>query len=260
MPIVFAQSVATPSSAPAWTPASLSNLVAWYSADYGVYSDSGVTPATNGQRIQQWNDKSGNNYHLISTAADHKPLYQTTGFNSLNTVLFDNPGTIAGLQTNTGVAMGTGSAASSFWVGQMLTDTSANAGMFTYTPPGGDPGDIGGMVFTRRVGSTNAVASYTQYTNVTANQNVSLATNYRIGMICEGLSSPWTPYLNGVAGTPGAMTASTNNNFVNAGYLGISQGFEISGPVSEWVVTKSAMSGTDQTNLDNYFKTHWGLS
>src|SRR5690606_25565452 len=32
-----------------------SNNVLWLSADYGVYSDAGVTPAKNGANVRQWN-------------------------------------------------------------------------------------------------------------------------------------------------------------------------------------------------------------
>jgi len=55
------------------------DVVAWYSAKSGVYSDAGSTPAANTDSVQQWNDKSGNNYHL-SEATD-KPVFTAAGFN-----------------------------------------------------------------------------------------------------------------------------------------------------------------------------------
>ncbi|HMW26649.1 MAG TPA: hypothetical protein PKC51_08420, partial [Ferruginibacter sp.] len=34
--------------------------ILWLKADAGAYSDAGITPAVNGQTVQQWNDQSGN--------------------------------------------------------------------------------------------------------------------------------------------------------------------------------------------------------
>lgn len=243
----------------AFTPPDAPGLLAWYSADSLVYSDAGTTLITDGTRAQQQNDKSGNNYHLKAAATNHRPLYQATGFNSRPTLFYDNPTNLAGWQTDNGVATGTGSAFSCFFVGQMLAATGTDGGWLYYVPAGASAGDIGSVFFIRRDGSNNGFRSYTQYTGFTAAQAISLSTNYRLGTVCQGLSSPWTPYVNGVAGTPGAMTASTNNNFISGGFLSVSGGFEIACLLSEWCLYIGALSGTNITNLDNYFKAHWGL-
>lgn len=47
----------------------------WLKADAGVYSDAGITPATNGQAIQQWNDQSGNGYNVSQITAANKPSF-----------------------------------------------------------------------------------------------------------------------------------------------------------------------------------------
>ncbi|MFH1853505.1 MAG: DUF2341 domain-containing protein, partial [Candidatus Neomarinimicrobiota bacterium] len=59
----------------AWgTPGTLSNLQLWLRADVGVYSDAGVTPATEGQSVRQWNDQSGNSRHF--TGAVKRPVFR----------------------------------------------------------------------------------------------------------------------------------------------------------------------------------------
>lgn len=44
----------------AWTPLSLSSLLLWMDASFGVYSDGGTTPAVAGSStVQQWNSRAG---------------------------------------------------------------------------------------------------------------------------------------------------------------------------------------------------------
>lgn len=59
-------------------PDSLSGLTGWWSADYGVYSDAGTTPAVDGDGIYQWNDRSGNGRHFYMTSASNRPMYKTS--------------------------------------------------------------------------------------------------------------------------------------------------------------------------------------
>lgn len=66
-----------------------SNLKGWWSADYGVYSDAGVTLATNGQTVQQWNDRSGNNRHWKQATAGSRPTYTTGAYNTRPCLTFD---------------------------------------------------------------------------------------------------------------------------------------------------------------------------
>jgi hypothetical protein len=53
-------------------PTKVSNLVAWYDA-------SQITGLSDGDPIAQWNDLSGNGYHLLQATAANKPLYKTNG-------------------------------------------------------------------------------------------------------------------------------------------------------------------------------------
>ncbi|MFH2143512.1 MAG: Calx-beta domain-containing protein [Bacteroidota bacterium] len=60
----------------------------WLKADGNVFSDAGVTPATNGAKIQQWNDNSGNANHATQTNIPNKPIYKSNIINSKPAIQF----------------------------------------------------------------------------------------------------------------------------------------------------------------------------
>ncbi len=222
------------SSGVAWTPASLPNLLAWYKADTGVYSDAGVTLATNTQ-------------------------YLSTGFNSKQTVKF-TAATPTGMLTSTGLAIGTGTTASGFFVGQMLTGTVSFGRAIVYGPPADQDYSSGGRVWALRDDTNNAIEGYNG--SPFASQAVSLATNIRWGIVYDGVNG--TSYLYNANPTASAVSSS----IVSAGAIGV--GIEVSfgnfggtagwdGPISEVVITTSAMSAGDRSSLDSYFQTKWGL-
>lgn len=61
----------------------------WVSADNEVYFDAGTTLATNGQAVQEWHDRSGNNFDLGQTNASFKPNYITNVLNGLPAIRFN---------------------------------------------------------------------------------------------------------------------------------------------------------------------------
>jgi hypothetical protein len=74
---------------PQKSPDQVTGLQAWWKADANVYSDAGVTLATNGQEAHQWNDQSVNARHLINAGAGTRPVYTTNYQNSLPALVFD---------------------------------------------------------------------------------------------------------------------------------------------------------------------------
>jgi hypothetical protein len=71
----------------AFVPSQIAGLIAWYDATSNVYN-AGTTPATNGQTVSQWTDKSGNGHHLIGTSTT-KPVFNTNVQNGLPAVISD---------------------------------------------------------------------------------------------------------------------------------------------------------------------------
>lgn len=60
-------------------------------ADLALWLDAEDTSTItlSGSNVSQWDDKSGNNHHVIQSTASNQPTYQPTGFNSKPTVFFD---------------------------------------------------------------------------------------------------------------------------------------------------------------------------
>jgi hypothetical protein len=54
-----------------------SSNVVWVKADFGVYSDAGITLAINGAKVRQWNDFSGNGLNGFSNNITNQPVYAT---------------------------------------------------------------------------------------------------------------------------------------------------------------------------------------
>lgn len=69
--------------------ADLPSLQEWYSADVGVYSDAGTTPATDGGTVRQWNDRSGNGHHLSQGTSGDRPVYAAGVRGALGSLVFD---------------------------------------------------------------------------------------------------------------------------------------------------------------------------
>ncbi|MBX2970473.1 MAG: T9SS type A sorting domain-containing protein [Cyclobacteriaceae bacterium] len=60
----------------------------WYMANFGAFTDVGVTPATHGQQIRQWNDRSGNNRHGFQATAANRPLFHNNAANGYPALRF----------------------------------------------------------------------------------------------------------------------------------------------------------------------------
>lgn len=82
------------------TTSGTSHLKLWLRADKGIYSDAGTTPATNGQRIQQWNDQSGNGLNATQGTLANRPVFTTTGFNSFPGISFSTAPTFLNAALN----------------------------------------------------------------------------------------------------------------------------------------------------------------
>lgn len=251
-------------SMPSFSPRSLSGLVAWYSADDAVFNDAGVTYVTNGDTVQQWNDLSGNGYHLTQANSSQRPTFNSSAlvgrygltFTAANShTLFTSSGivNIGSTQASCFAVFTAPSPAALSGVVSFIGSTNVNdydnlqSGLFleTFTPSAfnsivnniNNPGSIGSLV--------------------TAVSGV-----YRFGAIYDSAAS--TVYVNNATvTTTGAGTATT---FSTAGTLCVAASQQsstrtafYSGTISEVVVTRTALSAAQRLNLDNYFRAHWDL-
>jgi hypothetical protein len=226
-----------------WTPASLgAALVGWYKADVGVFNDAGITPATNGQQVAQWNDQSGNGNHLSGTT---KPVYNTTGFNGGPTIVF----TTASAQwlEKTVMPIGNISTSSAFIAGIVTSSTGTPAQIICYN----------NFFSWLRVGLTTTAITGRDNSGVVTGVTIVNGANMRLGAVWDGVN--YTAYLNNVAGTPVASTITITTNQALTIGAGAGGSAPFDGSISELVLTNSGLSGTDLNNLDSYFRTKWGL-
>lgn len=236
-----------------WTPAALgSALKAWYKADAGVYVDAGVTPATDGQTVRQWNDQSGNGYHMVQATAGNRPTYDTTGFNGLPALVLS--GAAQRMDTGEVVMRGSGGSMSIFVVCQMGSSTTYYGRLIVYLGTGetGDYSDSHSCIAIGRQSTDNTILVY-RILGVKSTALIDVDTNYRLGSIFDGADN--TLYVNNDAATP----VASGGTFNSPGTIGISYANEWAGPIAEIIVTNTALTPTERNQLDDYFTEKWGL-
>ncbi len=59
-------------------PTDIADCQVWVKDDAGVYSDAGITPASDGDAVQQWNDQTGNLNHIIQLTSGNRMKYDGT--------------------------------------------------------------------------------------------------------------------------------------------------------------------------------------
>lgn len=107
------------------------NNVFWLKADAGAYNDAGITLATNGQNIRQWNDNSGNTKHFGENASGQQPVFTASVMNGFPTARFDgNNDRLSNLTITTG------SSANFFTVVRYSSTPSPNPGILQGSPTG----------------------------------------------------------------------------------------------------------------------------
>jgi hypothetical protein len=245
-------------AAAAWTPASLgSALIAWYKADAGVYKDAGTTLAANNETVQQWNDQSGNGYHLKQASSFLRGTYKTAILNSLPVIDFDGSGAGNWLQTTSQpVTLGVATV-SVFMVRQI---TSANgvsscrvAGIST---PGSS--DLGNDTFIAEYCPGTAITTPTTYNNGNkSNGSVSSGTWNQLGTIFDGSNN-----IMYIANTAQSGVADTHTFAASVDIEVFADGggnSNPSGQLAELIFTNTAMSLSDRNSLATYFTSRWGI-
>lgn len=224
------------------------NLLAWYRADTGV--------TLSGSNVTQWDDQSGNAYHLTVPGGINSPQYSATSFNSRPGITFSTSGT-TGLQ-KTSFAPGAISVTSAFLVGTEESTTGSNARFISYKNVVGTDTDTDGVIWHLSPTLTTIRGFQGATGFLGSSGTLTDGIPYRLGSIYDGVNH--TIYVNNVAQTPAGANAFT---LTSSGTLGIGQqgGLDsCSSVMAEIVITKSNVGSSDRTSLDTWFKYLWGLS
>lgn len=250
----------------AFSPASFgANLIAWYKADAGVFSDAGVTPAANNATVQQWNDQSGNGNHLSQATAGARPTFKSAGLNGKQGVVFSAAGSNRMATAVNGVVVGAGNNTSWFGAARVNSATNSFARLITYVASG-DTADFSGTHSVLALGVTSDDANMIAFQsgNQKTLSGITSNNDFRWGNIYDG--AKFNGYFNSVLqqqpaavwtiGSPGTIMVGADLS-VSGGTISSSSAF-LDGPVSELIVVNRTLTATEITNLEDYLRKRWG--
>lgn len=233
-------------SAATWTPLALgAALKGWYTADFGVYSDAGTTPAVDLATVQQWNDQSGNANHLSQATAGSRPQYLATGFNSIQGIRFvsdwlSTAFTLGGTTFSAFLAIYQGTVQDS---GRIVTFyNTGDASDFNVITSGiAVMGKTGSLLQGYRTGAKSATVVST------------LGTPIRLGAVFNGTNH--TLYVDNVA----RPSVASSGTFGTTGTLYIGAGQGGGSPVADVTIAAAlivtgAISAGDLANIDAYLR------
>lgn len=221
------------SNVAAWTPASLTGLRSWYDAS------NAASITSSGGAVSQWNDLSGNGYHLVQGTGANQPITGTTTINGLNVIVFSDDYMDAAIGD---IAQPT----TVYFAGHL---TAAKSGVFDSTDSGG----------TKRnhvyVEETSTRWRMYAGTDVDSGDNAANV-DYQGVAVFNGASSAL--YINGVS-IAASDVGSMNLSGFRLGWNCVLTGaYSYHGSFGEVAIQDAAASGTDLTNWNTYCA-RWGL-
>jgi hypothetical protein len=224
-----------------FAPSDISGLQLWLDAN------DTDTITLNGSTVSQWDDKSGNVYHVSQGTASNQPTYTASALNSKSVVRFDGndeltngSATPVGGSTNRTVFIvfnSTGGSAISY--GVTLGDSTSTGQSFGVSKEIAVRVNGGNRVWTTAIDATHAIVTIildgTSTTDLSAWKNGSSLTT----------SSTGTQTINTAAGI-----------IIGNGTAGGS----LVGDVAEIIVYNSVLSTSDRESVESYLSTKWGIS
>jgi hypothetical protein len=235
-------------AAPAWTPASLTNLRGWYRADLGTL-DSGGSPVSSGE-IQTWQDQSGNGNHLEAPLAAARPTLNATGFNGGARPYLSSAGDYL---RDTSFSWGAAAGAITYAMIGVVTVGGVVRYFFDYTP------DAGTNRFYNFSTSGNLLQVSGAGAGIGTSTGTSSTTTARL------FWSRWsgTTQQVGSGGTQEDSDANTHAAFVDNGSLTIAASFNagtgFQGHIAEVIVMRAALSAGELASLSSYANTRYGV-
>lgn len=234
------------------------DLVAWYDASQQVFSDAGSTTATNGQDVAQWNDLSGNGYHISEST--NKPVWTAAGFNS------DYPGVVFTAANSDKLVSAAavdlaGTTEISVWVVGQMSSSTNDYGRIVNVVQGteGDYSHATGFAITRyQSNQAIGVAGLGSYDVSTK------ALTYNTPCVMGGSqkTNEQITYVDNVAGATDTTTDTyvpVDNATLRLGvYPGGATNF-FDGTLSEVVLLKTIPTAAQRAALHEYFTQKWGL-
>lgn len=202
--------------------------------------------------VTQWRDKSVNGNNAAPVGS---PVFASTGLNGKPSILLN--GTSTGFR---GAIANTGTVCTAFVVATLNTSTATNGRLVSLVgATGTDYNNASYLVPLLRDVNNRGIQGY--YNNLPLSQLAVSAydTPFYATSVADGTNL--TNYVNGTAGTPGAM--SMPGSFAITKYaVGIqpnTNGDYWKGYVSEVLIYNSALSTPNRQLVETYLATKWGI-
>lgn len=235
--------------------------VLWLSADYGAYSDAGVTPAVNNDNVRQWNDRSGNGKNASQATSGNRPNYLTNTVNSLPAIRF----TSTNSDVITSTAVSTTNNASVWAVVSYVSLPSSNPGIIQAAPSGlsnsTSPGDkviglwvnngSGTRVWGRGVQSNSTSRDISQVTTLSASTFYIVNSIYRTARIDQ--------YVNNYAAGNNTSHNGTLRSWADVA-IGRQGAESWNGNIAEIIFFNTEVNSAQRIIIDNYLSAKYGLT
>lgn len=210
-------------------------------ADAGVFSDAGTTPSVNNGPVAQWNDQSGNGFHVHNSGS---PTFKTGIKNSLPIVRLDG---IDDLVTRNVTQQGQPMVI-------FLVANVTGSPLYILSSGGPSPGTEFGY------GQIITGGEYTAHAGATG-------CHYTFGSIPEGFQVT-TIILNGASSQIkiNGVSKVTGNAGASRDLVGVTLGGSVNPPsawtgmdVAEMIIYNSALSSPDEAEVLAYLRAKWGI-
>lgn len=253
----------TGGGAPAFNPASIANLKAWYDA-----SDT-ATITVSGTAVTQWNDKSGNAYNVTQGTAGQRPVSGTRTQNGKNMIDFQSDDVLQAATASDWTFMSNSTGCTAFVAAfydtdsnsRVLIDTSgflsANIGLACYAA--GDD-NLSGLVargasgtFVSLIETLGALTDNTaKYFSVKFDNANATAANRVLARINGGSQTGANTY-------SGAASSSAPNHALYIGAYNTSGSFGFNGGICEIIIYSGLLSDADILKVNNYLAAKWAI-
>jgi hypothetical protein len=228
-----------------------STLIANYSGDTGLFKDTGTTYCTaSGDAIYQWQDQSGNNFHLSQATLANRLAYYPNQLNGLPTVRLN--GTTSYME-NQSAMYSTWPAITVFVLIKPTTVTTAGTWIDAYNAST----TLGRYVI--RTGFTSGYVSWYAGSFVQGPAATASAWN-KIDAVFNGSSSYCRN--NGGSDVGPSNIGTTASPFGGYGIRigqGGSGGTFASGDIAEIIYASGTLTSAVRTQVDAYLQRKWGI-
>lgn len=239
-----------------FSPASIAGLDLWLDAsDNSTVLDATDTAASDGEAVKTWQDKSGNDRHVVQDTAARQPVRLAAEINGLDALDFDGEDWMIGGDWLTQTA-----AKSIFIVAKTDTTGSfANGGLFQVSDA---QGTGRGILITAEVAVRCNTYTWISTSTTTSNQAAVVSVTQSGSGNVHDIFSMWLDgaSVTRTSGTNGAIADAAGNVIIGKNDDNDSASSELDGKLCEIIVYDSELSAADREAVENYLGEKWGVT